>query len=285
MDREQDDSEVTMEFVQMSEPESLTATDTVQGYKDGTMTDVDATVINECHFAIFLNDTYYANMSKKQAFMEAMSGHCLILTDIIPQYLQEFSIGYSVCNGQVSPEKISSVNIVEADEENYVSCVFVDELTMQARRYKVEDHHLAYNTNTGRNIAVSPTKIIEEMKAFISRPELIKTTGTTYAAEIFDGSSAIKTIEDINEVNTLYKIIGYAMTYGIDLSGSVLFTTGRIFKESVHACEVAGCHMLVSKAPPTRQAIEYAMEKDITLISFDSEDSFKVYNGVERIMY
>ena len=38
----------------------LIDTDTIKLFKDGVLTDVDASVVNECHFAIFLNDTYYS---------------------------------------------------------------------------------------------------------------------------------------------------------------------------------------------------------------------------------
>ena len=39
----------------------LIDTDTIKLFKDGVLTDVDASVVNECHFAIFLNDTYYSD--------------------------------------------------------------------------------------------------------------------------------------------------------------------------------------------------------------------------------
>ena len=247
------------------------------------MTDVDATVISECHFAIFLNDSYYATMTKKRAFVDAMSGHCLIFTDLTPEYLNEFTVGYSFCNGEVIPERLSEIKMVEADEENIVACVFVDGLTMQPRGGFV-DHDIAYSTNQNLNIALSPQKIIDEMKRFTERSETFQTTGAIHAAEIYDGNACIKFIEDLNKANALYKVIGHALMRGIDLSGCAILSTGRVFKENVHACEKMGCHMLISKSPPTRQAIEYAMEKDITLIGFARGDSFKVYCGEERII-
>ena len=277
--REPVSNEVTMDNIY----QETTATDTVKQYKDGIMTDVDATVVSECHFAIFLNDSYYAGMTKKKSFIDAMEGHCLVYTDLTPEYLNEFAIGYSYCNGEVIPERLSEVKMVEADEENIVSIVFVDGLMMKPRGGYV-DHQIAYSTRHNLNIALSPQKILEEMKRFTERSETFKTTGAMHAAEIYDGNACIKYIEDLNKAHAIYKVIGYSLMHGIDLSGCAMFSTGRVFKENVHACEMTGCHMLISKSPPTRQAIEYAMEKDITLIGFARGDSFKVYCGEERII-
>ena len=145
--------------------ERLVDTDTVKLFQDGALTDVDASVVNECHFAIFLNDSYYSNNSKKQRFVEAMNGKCLIMTDALPQYLKELAIGFCFCNADFEPEDISDVMMADADEESTVAIVFVDNLLVQSRKAPV-DHHLAYNTNTNRNIAISGQKLIKEMKTF-----------------------------------------------------------------------------------------------------------------------
>ena len=263
--------------------EKLVDTDMIKLFKDGALTDVDASVVNECHFAIFLNDTYYSNNSRKQSFVNAMNGKCLIFTDTLPQYLQELAIGYCYCNADFEPEDISQVMMAEADEESVVAIVFVDGLLVRARGPK-EDHHIAYNTNKHQNIAFKPDKLIEEMKAFSTRSELNRLTGAVHAAEIFDGENTIRFIEDISNTNAIYKAIGYSLTFGIDMTGCILMTSGKILKENIRACYLSGCHVLASFSPPTRQAIEYAMEKDVTLISFGRNDTFRIYCGWERII-
>ena len=95
---------------------------------------------------------------------------------------------------------------------------------------------------------------------------------------------APKWFKDITNTNAIYKAIGYSLTYGIDMSGCMLLTSGKIVKENVRACYISGCHVLVSQSPPTRQAIEYAMDKDVTLICCRGDGSFQVYCGWERIM-
>lgn len=261
----------------------LVDTDLIKLFKDGSLTDVDASVVNECHFAIFLNDSYYSTKTKSQAFVDAMNGKCLIFTDSIPQYLKELAIGYCYCNADFEPENISQVMMAEADEESVVAIVFVDDLLIRAKGPKV-DHHIAYNTNTNQNIAFKPEKLIKEMKIFATRSELNRITGAVHAAEIFDGQNAIRFIEDVSNTNAIYKAIGYSLTYGIDMSGCILLTSGKIMKENVRACYLSGCRVLVSYSPPTRQAIEYAMEKDVTLICFGRNDTFRIYCGWERIM-
>jgi len=266
----------------MSDFGVLLDTDTIKMYENGEMKDIDATVVNECHFAVFLSDSYYRGM-KDKAFVDAMNGKCLVMTDILQDHLKEFALGYCAGNSDLIPENISDYKEVQIDEETAVAIVFVDDLTIESREGHV-DHYLAYTTNQHSNIAISPQKIIDEMKAFTKRSELFSQTGGVHAAEIYDGTTAIKFIEDINKTNAIYKIIGYSLLHGIDLSSCVVFSTGRVFKEMVVACDKMGCHILVSKSAPTRQAIEYAMEKDMTLIGFARGDSFKIYTGESRIM-
>ena len=261
----------------------LIDTDTIKLFKDGVLTEVDASVVNECHFAIFLNDSYYSNNKRKRAFVDAMEGKCLIFTDTMPQLLKELAIGYCYCNADFEPEAVSDVVMAEADEESIVAIVFVDGLLIQTRG-KPEDHHLAYDTNSGRNIAITGQKLIDEMKAFMSRARKFPVARAIEAAEIFDGQECVRLFEDVDKTNAIYKAIGYSLTNGVDLSGCVMYTTGRIIKENVRACYLAGCHMIVSLSMPTRQAIEYAMDKDVTLITFADENSFKIFCGHERII-
>lgn len=263
--------------------ERLIDTDTVKLFKDGALTDVDASVVNECHFAIFLNDSYYSNNKRKKAFVDAMNGKCLVFTDTVPQYLKELAIGYCYCNADFEPENISDVVMADADEESVVAIVFVDGLLVTPKNGYV-NHQVAFNTNTNRNIALPGQKLVREMKAFKERLPMHQITGSSGAAEIYDGEAVIRYIEDLDRTNAIYKAIGYSLTYGIDLSGCAMLTTGSLKKENVRACYLAGCHMIVSETAPTRQAIEYAMEKDVTLISFTGEDSYKVYHGWERII-
>lgn len=267
----------------MSDFGVITDTDTIKIYENGEMKDIDATVVNECHFAVFLSDSYYKGLMTKDAFTQAMNGKCLILTDIMQEHLKEFAFGYCAANADFEPEDIADYKEVVIDDETAVAIVFVDNLTVETRGPR-EDHYLAYTTNQKSNIAISPQKIINEMRAFTKRSELFSVTGCVHGAEIFDGTTAIKFVEDINKMNAVYKIIGHALVHGIDLSSCVVFSTGRVFKEMVKACDAMGCHIIVSKSAPTRQAIELAMEKDMTLIGFAREDSFKIYCGESRIM-
>lgn len=262
----------------------------IKAYKDGALVDEDATVIDECRLVLFMNDSSILESRSVASFARSMQGKFLVGTEILPDNMEEFAIGYCATKTTIPPEMFTEVRVIPSGEDRFTACVFVDRMQPRGGFFdEGEDDNeygnMTYSTDLGNNFAISAEKLISGMKAFTSRSEIFETTRAVHAAEIYDGNAVLKFMEDINKSNAIYKTLGYALSVGIDLSSSAIFSTGRLFKESVEACHLLGCKFMASKAVASKQAIEYAMNNDMTLVGMVRGDSFKVYCGEERIIY
>lgn len=273
----------------MEEQNELYITGAVQTYKEGKLVEEDLTVIDECHLRLFMNDAQMLNSKSVSAFTRSMQGRFLIGTDILPDNIEEFALGYCAAKTTVKPEKIKEIRVIPSGEDRFTACVFVEGLERRPSMFDPEEDQTFgypnYSTNWGSHFTMNVKQLMDGMKSFTSKSELFANTRAVHGAEIYDGYAAIKFMEDINKANAIYKVLGHALSLGIDLSGSAILSTGRVFKETLEACNILGCKFFVSKAAATKQAIEYAMNNDMTLVGFARDDTFKVYCGEERIIF
>jgi len=84
--------------------------------------------------------------------------------------------------------------------------------------------------------------------------------------------------EDLGRHNAFDKVIGHALCDGVDLSSSIICTSGRLPVDMVTKAIRARVPLLVSKAVPTDLTIELAREFDLTLICCARPDSIRVYH-------
>lgn len=85
--------------------------------------------------------------------------------------------------------------------------------------------------------------------------------------------------EDIGRHNALDKLIGHALCHGIDLTGCIVYSSGRIPVDMAEKAIRAGIPILASKASPTAEAIRLARTYDLTLICGARQDRMKLYAG------
>lgn len=107
---------------------------------------------------------------------------------------------------------------------------------------------------------------------------LFSKTAAFHYAFIFDINAApLQSACDIGRFNAIDKAVGICLRKGVGLEGTVLFTTGRIMTLTVRKARNCGIAIIVSKAPPTRQAIESARDAGISIIGFARGDRYTVY--------
>lgn len=110
-----------------------------------------------------------------------------------------------------------------------------------------------------------------------------KTSGTHSATLVNKENEALARAVDVSRHNACDKVIGKGILKGIDLSESILLTSGRQSQSMVMKAVRTNIPIIVTKAAPLSSGVEAADKKGVTLICFADERKFKVFSGEERI--
>jgi FdhD protein len=110
------------------------------------------------------------------------------------------------------------------------------------------------------------------------------THGGIHSAAAGDEQGLLLHCEDIGRHNTVDRIAGEALLRGIDLSGKLLLTSGRISSEMAAKAAQLGVRLLASRTSPTDMAATICQQAGITLVGYVRGGSFKVYSRPEGII-
>jgi FdhD protein len=166
------------------------------------------------------------------------------------------------------------------DIENYT---FIDSnLDFHLKKRNTENAARASNTI---DIKVPENMIFECMRKMVNKSRMWRLTGGVHAAGLFDlEGEMLYFVEDIGKVNAVDKLIGRSALDGVDLSESILVSTGRIVGSIVAKTVRAGIPIVVSKSAPLHSSIKVAKEAGVTLICFVKGKRMNIYTHPERIV-
>jgi len=128
-----------------------------------------------------------------------------------------------------------------------------------------------------------PSEIFGMMAQLARLAENYKSHGGIHSAAVGDGSSILLYAEDLGRHNTLDRIAGEALLKGIDLSGTMLVTSGRVSTELAAKAAMLGITMIASRTSPTDMAVKMCEEEGIVLIGYVRAGTFTIYTCPERI--
>ena len=128
-----------------------------------------------------------------------------------------------------------------------------------------------------------PSEIFGMMAQLARLAEHYKSHGGIHSAAVGDGSSILLYAEDLGRHNTLDRIAGEALLKGIDLSGTMLVTSGRVSTELAAKAAMLGISMIASRTSPTNMAVKMCEEEGIVLIGYVRAGTFTIYTCPERI--
>jgi FdhD protein len=132
-------------------------------------------------------------------------------------------------------------------------------------------------------LRVAPDAVFKLMDDLAHRAEQYKSHGGIHSAAVGDGEDLLLYAEDLGRHNTLDRIAGEAFFKGIDLSGRLLVTSGRVSSEMVAKAAVLGIGLIASRTSPTDMAVQISDKLGITLIGYVRARKFNVYAHPERI--
>jgi len=128
-----------------------------------------------------------------------------------------------------------------------------------------------------------PSEIFGMMEQLARLAENYKSHGGIHSAAVGDGASILLYAEDLGRHNTLDRIAGEALFKGIDLSGTILVTSGRVSTELSAKAAMLGISMIASRTSPTNMAVKMCEEAGIVLIGYVRGGRFAIYTCPERI--
>lgn len=105
-----------------------------------------------------------------------------------------------------------------------------------------------------------------------------QSTGGIHASGIFSESAELLILkEDVGRHNALDKVIGEALTTGLDLSRTFLLLSGRISFELMQKSLAARIPMVAGISAPSSLAVEFARDSHQTLIGFLRPPTLNLY--------
>lgn len=128
----------------------------------------------------------------------------------------------------------------------------------------------------------APETILTLMSQLAKCAEQYRNRGGMHSAAI-GRTSLLLYSEDIGRHNTIDRIAGEALFKGVDLSGTILVTSGRVSTELIAKASLLGVAVVASRTAPTDMAISMAEQAGITLAGYVRAGRFNVYTHPERL--
>lgn len=115
------------------------------------------------------------------------------------------------------------------------------------------------------------------MKVLSEQAVQYRATGGIHCSAFFVHDALVAAFEDIGRHNTFDKLAGYCLERGIDTTGFVLATTGRVSSEMLRKAARMGVSVLMTRSTPTNLAVSLAVAHNITVIGYIKNDEYVVF--------
>ncbi len=134
-----------------------------------------------------------------------------------------------------------------------------------------------------RDLKFAPEDLYALMDQLARLADEYRKSGGIHSAALCEGRTILLYSEDIGRHNTIDRLAGEALFKGIDLTGKVIITSGRVSSEMVTKAAMLGVSLIASRTSPTDLAVRLADEAGITLIGYLRGSGFNVYSHPESL--
>jgi FdhD protein len=242
-------------------------------YARSESTETKVEVMTEKTITMVINEKYRVN---------------LICT---PLQIEAYIIGYLICEGII--HALSEVKTVEYRNKNEFWCQIE---TSDSKRW--EEIEMRTSGCIGfkpkaispaivmeSNLKLTPKTIFQAQKELLNTSTYWKRTGGAHMSSLFDSKGVLKYIsEDVGRHNTIDKIIGEAILNHEDMSKLFAVISGRLSSAMITKLVQARIAIVISKAAPLLEGLEYGKKAKMTIIGFCREPEINIYEGAERIL-
>ena len=149
---------------------------------------------------------------------------------------------------------------------------------------------ISFSFNAGVPKSAPPETVFPPEVIFAMMREMARLSvrygrhGGIHSAAVSDGTSILLHAEDLGRHNTIDRLAGQALLTGIDLSGCLLLTSGRVSTEMAAKAASFGVALIASRTSPTDMAVRICREAGIGLVGYVRSDSFRIAACPERIL-
>ncbi|MDR0923441.1 MAG: formate dehydrogenase accessory sulfurtransferase FdhD [Hungatella sp.] len=249
-----------------------------------TQSEESEEILIEYKLSVYVNDIRYVN---------------LICTH---KNLYELVLGNLFSEGIIhGMDEIKSLEILEDEGKAFVklktSDVFKDVINATEGIRTVttacgKQHSIAYYlmndwdlTALDYSFTIKFSKILSYMNEFQKSSDIYKLTRGIHSCGLYDNQGLLYLMEDIGRHNAVDKILGYSMDQRIDLSKTVLITSGRVPSDMITKIIKAKIPILVARSVPTDVAIEMANKFNITLVGSAKGTRLNLYSNEQRLLF
>lgn len=138
--------------------------------------------------------------------------------------------------------------------------------------------------NLPTNLFIRAADVYQAVDSFHSQSELMARTGGAHNCELYHSNGERIFMEDLGRHNAGDKALGRALLAGWDLKRVFMITSGRVPKYMAQKAINTGISIIISKSPPTDQAVELARLRNLTLCGFVRGKRMNIYSAPERIL-
>lgn len=130
---------------------------------------------------------------------------------------------------------------------------------------------------------VTRGQVLALMRQLQNSANLYSRSQGVHTTALSDGQHLLAVAEDVGRHNTLDKIRGICLQYGIPTAGNILLTTGRISSEMLHKAADMETPVVISRTSPTSLSLALAKAWNITLIGYVRGRRLRIYSGAWRL--
>jgi len=133
-------------------------------------------------------------------------------------------------------------------------------------------------------ISFAPETVFAMMHEMAKLSERYGRHGGIHSAAVSDGRRILLHAEDLGRHNTIDRLAGQALFSGIELTGCLLLTSGRVSTEMASKAASLGVAAIASRTSPTNLAVQICREAGIGLAGYVRGESFRIAACPERFL-
>jgi FdhD protein len=130
---------------------------------------------------------------------------------------------------------------------------------------------------------VTPGMVYEMARQFQHTSKIYLETHGVHSAGLYDQGNLLIFHEDIGRHNAIDKIVGQCLMDGVEMSGKIIVTSGRVTSDILYKISKRDIPILISVSSATNMAVRLADSLNITLIGGVRGAKMNVYTHNWRI--